>query len=267
MKPSRTDWAAATRTSRYTCASATGTGSRCASRDLIVDRYADIVPLQENTRGRSAGVFRSLGKAFGLSSATTDLLLRQNREDPENSSYTPPTLPLPDDSTSYSPSPGLSCPHALYAPTSPLAPLNRPLYIATDAPSPRTADSLALFRNTFPCLFFFDDFRAVGPLSGVPVKPVERLAAFVGDRTGEPLERFLAPFVEAEVVAKSKVALGSEFCLTFSSEERGVDPHFSQRPDPPSRASQLGHCLMRITKRVFDVNECDLSEVDKFLCC
>lgn len=106
------------------------------------------------------------------------------------------------------PSPSLSCPSGLYPPSSPLAPLNTPLYVATDAHFPRKDELLELFRNTFPCIFFLGDFKETNSINDARVEPLGFMETSV-DKQGEPLGRFLEPFVEAEVVAKAKIAVGS----------------------------------------------------------
>jgi hypothetical protein len=46
-----------------------------------------------------------------------------------------------------------------------LLPLNRPIYIATDARSPRTNADLAIFFDTFPCAYVLGDFASVPEMS------------------------------------------------------------------------------------------------------
>ena len=164
---------------------------------------------------------------MGLDTRTTEVILTRNRNSPGEPTYRPTSLPLATPDTAFAPSDDLSCPFALYEPSSPLAPLNRILYIATDNPSSEAVD---VFRRTFPCAFFFADVR--------DVPPVERLARFVGDRTGEPLERFLIPFVEAEVVAKAQVALGSESLCVCPGATELIGGFRSSSSQPRDRRSR-----------------------------
>ncbi|KAL8276951.1 hypothetical protein RQP46_010679 [Phenoliferia psychrophenolica] len=171
---------------------------RLGGRDTYFAVHLHIGKSFGNTR--TVNIFNKVCHALGLDVPTTTALRRTIRHHGSNLQiHLAPANP----STSFSPSAGFSCPSALHPPSSPLAPLNRVLFIATDKPA---AEELAMFRNTFPCVFFFDDMQ--------DREEVKRLGRLVGDGTGQPLERYLVPFVEALVIGKAQVALGSESCIS-----------------------------------------------------
>ena len=143
-------------------------------------------------------VFRGLLRdVFHLSDSSIQVLLASSR----------PSYPSPANSTSpHRLSPHLSCPSAIYPPTSPYAILNTPLYIATDHPS---SPHLAIFRNAFPCRFFLADFlhtdRGVNSLAVPGLEWIEKSVDAMGVRLHGGLEAFL----EAAIAATARHVIGS----------------------------------------------------------
>src|ERR1700733_3618880 len=84
--------------------------------------------------------------------------------------------------------------------------LHYPIFIATDAPSPRTNPSLLLFQRTLPCLCFLSDFE---------VFYLGAIRSLRNNDDGLPLEGFLLPFVDSMVAAMGKVVIGTPHS-TFS---------------------------------------------------
>lgn len=84
--------------------------------------------------------------------------------------------------------------------------VDHPIFIATDAPSPRTNPSLLLFQRTLPCLCFLSDFEAFY---------LGAIRSLRNNDDGLPLERFLLPFVDSMVAAMGKVVIGTPHS-TFS---------------------------------------------------
>lgn len=111
----------------------------------------------------------------------------------------------------------LRCRGALHDPVAAphLAPLNTPLYIATDSRHPTSDPNLAPFFRWFPCAFLLADFSSTGEANEVNDKPIAELVRLAGadapestdgttfnqwisDWDGTGLGRFLLPFLEAE---------------------------------------------------------------------
>lgn len=110
-----------------------------------------------------------------------------------------------------------------------------PLYIATDSRDPLGDRNIAPFFHHFPCAFLLDDFAKSSPVND---KPVTALVEMVSDRWKsdwdgqgyvlgyhssraskltnrriiqcDRLARYLYPFLEAEIAAKSLSVVGSE---------------------------------------------------------
>ncbi|KAF9070863.1 hypothetical protein BDP27DRAFT_1323131 [Rhodocollybia butyracea] len=80
-----------------------------------------------------------------------------------------------------------------------LLPLNTPLFIATDAKDPTTNPHLALFFNTFPCAFHLGDFA----------EHLTILNQLENHLDGVKLKSFLLPFLDAMIVGKAAVAVGT----------------------------------------------------------
>ena len=78
--------------------------------------------------------------------------------------------------------------------------LNTPLYISTDIENPRTHPQLSIFRRTFPCIFFLEDFPK-------EIEPLNQLSSPIDEVN---LGSFLRPFVDALVVSKGIKVLGTE---------------------------------------------------------
>lgn len=72
--------------------------------------------------------------------------------------------------------------------------LNAPLFIASDAPNPRTHSALAIFFATFPCAYVLSDFP-------------EELQSLV--KLQDPPGRFLIPLVDAVIAGQATRVLGT----------------------------------------------------------
>lgn len=83
--------------------------------------------------------------------------------------------------------------------------LGVPVFIATDAQSPRTSHALQLFLRTLPCVYFLSDF----PVQTSPLDSV------TNEDDGLRLEPFLLPFVDSMVAAMGKAVVGTPHS-TFS---------------------------------------------------
>ncbi|GAA5997677.1 uncharacterized protein JCM10292_001018 [Rhodotorula paludigena] len=115
-----------------------------------------------------------------------------------------------------------------------LAPLNVPLYIATDSRSPTTDASLAPFNRWFPCVFFLSDFAAASEVNDSPVEELAELVAaksaeeagglggrWTSDWDGQAMAKYLYPFLEAEIAARAVEVVGTP-ASTFSGYVRGL---------------------------------------------
>ena len=78
--------------------------------------------------------------------------------------------------------------------------LNIPLYVSTDIESPKSHPLLSIFRQTFPCIFFLEDFPK-------EIEPLDELKSPIDDVNLGP---FLRPFVDALVVSKAVRVVGTE---------------------------------------------------------
>jgi hypothetical protein len=91
-----------------------------------------------------------------------------------------------------------------------LAPLNMPLFVATDV---EDVLALAPLRKAFPCTILLRD------LANVPeVRTLERL---VSAEDGVTLGPFLAPLLDAAIVARAWAVVGTEGS-TFSTYVKGL---------------------------------------------
>ncbi|KAL8286288.1 hypothetical protein RQP46_004776 [Phenoliferia psychrophenolica] len=92
----------------------------------------------------------------------------------------------------------------------PFLPFNTPVYIATDSRSPTTDVNLSPFFAAFPCTFILSDFDRPSEINGYHYVPsVGAMLRLVNDADGVPLGRLLLPFLEAVVVAKGFVSVGT----------------------------------------------------------
>jgi hypothetical protein len=78
--------------------------------------------------------------------------------------------------------------------------LNTPLYVSTDIENPRTHAQLSIFRRTFPCILFLEDFPK-------EIEPLNQLSSPIDEVNLGP---FLKPFVDALVVSKAIKVVGTE---------------------------------------------------------
>lgn len=82
--------------------------------------------------------------------------------------------------------------------------LNTPMYIATDAPNPQQNKLLQPFLDTFPCIFFLDDFK----------EATYQLDGIVNGYDGLYMGGFLRPFLDAMVLGHAEkivITPGSTF--------------------------------------------------------
>ena len=207
-----------------------------------------LVHSQEEAAERTDAVFRTLcSDQYGLDAdKISQLLIRNRRRSPVEDDVAT-ILPEPTDpSRAHHLSSSLACPSLLYPAGHPLVRLNTPLYIATDGANPRHDPLTALFRNTFPCVFFLRDFQSINELNEREIPELEFLNRAV-DPVGEPLRPFLEPFLEGEVAAKARGVVGSELIsLVPSSQGLRLTLIFHQRQHRRSRRSS-GRCCTRRT--------------------
>ena len=78
--------------------------------------------------------------------------------------------------------------------------LNTPLYVSTDIENPITHPQISIFRRTFPCIFFLEDFPK-------EIEPLNQLSSPIDNVN---LGSFLRPFVDALVVSKAIKVVGTE---------------------------------------------------------
>ncbi|KAF9645820.1 hypothetical protein BDM02DRAFT_3119663 [Thelephora ganbajun] len=89
--------------------------------------------------------------------------------------------------------------------------LNVPLFITTDSKDPHTDEHLRLFRRSFPCVFFLEDFpQEVEPISGIrnPISGVE-------------IGNMLVPFLDAMVVPRAARLVDT--CRMYWEVNHGLD--------------------------------------------
>ncbi|QRV76270.1 O-FucT domain protein [Ceratobasidium sp. AG-Ba] len=99
--------------------------------------------------------------------------------------------------------------------------LEIPLFIATDAPSPRAHPALRLFFATFPCVYVLDDFQS----------DLDHLDAF-RDADGLPMRKFLTPLVDMVVAGQATMVVGT-MNSTFSDYiTRTLHPAYSNIHKP-----------------------------------
>ncbi|GAA5924946.1 hypothetical protein JCM1841_005376 [Sporobolomyces salmonicolor] len=156
---------------------------------------------------------------------------------PFSSLFAKRTLPSPSSSSSLLPrarsgrpsqplSPSLHCRRPLYPSTSPFAPLNTPLYIATDSRAPTTDPALRIFFDTFPCAFLLGDFaKRIEGVSEEGIAGLEELVRGGGRWTsewdGQEMSKYLFPFLEAEIAARGVEVVGTPES-TFSGYTAGI---------------------------------------------
>ncbi|KAF8302051.1 hypothetical protein DL93DRAFT_2173265 [Clavulina sp. PMI_390] len=156
-------------------------------------------------------------------------------EDPSTAVH-PNMIPLPPANTTDTgfPTSGSSvlCPQHLHSISSNLTRLSFPVYIATDATSPRANPSLNLFLRTLPCVFFLSDFGA----------QLHVLEAVKNEDDGLPLKPFLLPFIDSVVAAMaSRVIepfLNTPSCVFGSNSELFLRQEFGQLLDEGMTAKE-----------------------------
>ncbi|KAL8287431.1 hypothetical protein RQP46_003289 [Phenoliferia psychrophenolica] len=186
------------------------------------DFVANSDAFHEEAAERTDAVFRTLcSDQYGLDAdKITQLLIRNRRRSPTEDDVAT-ILPEPQNrQEAHHLSSRLACPSLLYPAGHPLVSLNTPLYIATDGANPRKDPLTALFRNSFPCLFFLQDFQTVNEINEAEIPEMSFLQRAV-DPVGESLRPFLEPFLEGEVAAKARGVVGTP-TSTFSAFVRSV---------------------------------------------
>ncbi|GAA6039765.1 hypothetical protein JCM8097_004211 [Rhodosporidiobolus ruineniae] len=162
------------------------------------------------------------------------------------SSFSSPTILAKRSGPSRPLSPTLHCRSPLHpslsadGKPSKLAPLNTPLYIATDARDPPSDPALRPFFRWFPCVFLLNDFaepsspatqgeETVRP-SEEPLPELEALvdaadgdqgSMWVSEWDGQAMARYLYPFLEAEIAARGVEVVGTP-SSTFSGYTAGI---------------------------------------------
>ncbi|GAA98130.1 uncharacterized protein L969DRAFT_102198 [Mixia osmundae IAM 14324] len=94
-------------------------------------------------------------------------------------------------------------------------PLNTPLYLATDSRSPATDPNLAIFFDTFPCIFMLSDFTTVNAISTEAVKSLHDMEGLRNAEDKVHLAQFFTPLVDAMIAAKGRAVIGTPMS-TFS---------------------------------------------------
>lgn len=102
--------------------------------------------------------------------------------------------------------PASTCQQPHHSAASNMTQLNWPVFIATDAHSPRSNPSLQLFLRTLPCSFFLSDFTS---------SHLKALDLVTNEDDGLPLKGFLLPFVDSVVAAMAQTVIGTPHS-TFS---------------------------------------------------
>ncbi|KAM0753275.1 hypothetical protein T439DRAFT_378973 [Meredithblackwellia eburnea MCA 4105] len=232
-------------------------------RDPMLDRFSEVIVDKLGGRGQYVGlhlrlgahndfvhsmdaffdeapqrtefVFRQLcSEQYGLDDATISSLVARNRR---IVAAVKPAVRKSQELSFITPS--LACPSPLYDESDRLAPLNTPLYIATDTLTPRSDSLVTMFIETFPCVFFLSDFQQTSNFHTEAVPEMEFLERAT-DEEGERLRPFLEPFLEGLIVAKSKGVVGtpkstfSTFVKTILHEaympNDGDEDHSSYKP-------------------------------------
>ncbi|KAM0750406.1 hypothetical protein T439DRAFT_357035 [Meredithblackwellia eburnea MCA 4105] len=167
--------------------------------------------------GRMEEVFAKLVQAMGLDQSSVDQLVREvGVQRQTGKPATTRSFSLVEESwdntternLSNSPSRSLRCKSRLHGSDTPWAALNKPVYVGTDAEHPRTHEALQPFVRSLPCLFFLHDFQTVNTLNLEPVVELDRLRNMT-DEQGKPVEKWMLPLIELEVVAKARTAIGT----------------------------------------------------------
>lgn len=106
--------------------------------------------------------------------------------------------------------PSLKCREPLYTEDE-LAPLNTPIFLATDSNIPDKDPALKLFFDAFPCIFTLSDFSSSHPtfLNSEPIEAFEELDRLRNEDDGVPLAGFFYPLIDAMVAAKGRDMLGT----------------------------------------------------------
>lgn len=92
-----------------------------------------------------------------------------------------------------------------------LVSLNTPVFLATDSKLPESDPNLAIFFDSFPCLFVLSDFESADPtaVNSEPLQQLRDLQGLTNKEDGVRLAPFLYPLVDAMVAAKGRYMLGT----------------------------------------------------------
>ncbi|KAH8921196.1 hypothetical protein BT69DRAFT_1351807 [Atractiella rhizophila] len=98
---------------------------------------------------------------------------------------------------------------------------NIPLYLATDARSPREDPNLSFFFTTFPCLFIYDDFAKFSELK------LDEIAGWTNVQDGgSKLGGFLITILEAMGAARGRIVFGTNGSTFGSYAESILHPAY-----------------------------------------
>lgn len=115
---------------------------------------------------------------------------------------------------------GLKCRGPLHTEPDLLA-LNTPIYLATDSSHPTSAVELQALFQHFPCTFILSDFMSSPGEFGVEVVEIGHLKEWKNEWDGMALEGLMFPFLEAQIVARGRSAVGTAGS-TFSYYATGL---------------------------------------------
>jgi hypothetical protein len=172
----------------------------------------------KTNRRRSLSPSHSIRRDFAATDGLTlDDFHGATRQHRKRQATGPPAVIQSADQLKLAPS--LTCRGKLY--TDPeLQPLNRPIYIATDSHSPLQDRNLAVFFNSLPCVFVLTDFAEVTPVSSEPIADLVEMTSLRNLEDGVKLGSLLFPFLEAEIIGRSRMATIGTPGSTFSGALR-----------------------------------------------
>lgn len=108
----------------------------------------------------------------------------------------------------------LSCSRPLYN-NDYMAPLNAHVYIATDANTPRTDETLAPFFAIFPCAHILADFEERLP-------SIRALHDVYSEEEEIPIFKFVIPFLEGITTSRAVRVLGTSYVFLFAAHAHSL---------------------------------------------
>lgn len=96
-----------------------------------------------------------------------------------------------------------------------MAPLNAHVYIATDAKSPRTDETLAPFFAIFPCAHILADFEERLP-------SIRALHDVYSEEERIPIFKFVIPFLEGITTSRAVRVLGTSYVALYNTLVKGL---------------------------------------------